>query len=563
MRAITTLEANCQDCHRCMRECPLKAIGIEQGQAHLIDEKCVLCGRCVVECPQAAKVVENRLAIVRGAIAAGRQVVLSLAPSFAAVFGEYQPPELWRRLYNLGFSAVEETAVGAEAVAGVYGQLVAAKAGTVISACCPVVVSTIEKYYPALCGSIAPVISPMHAHGRMLRERFGAEALVVFAGPCIAKIAEREQDGNQVDVVITFEQLKDWLAESYGGAGDAGGAKENSVQPSKGARCFPVVGGVLKAFTRSEYTDTEIIAVDGLQKCMKVFDALTRGEIAPAFIEAMACDGGCIEGPANGTDRYSPAKRLQVLAFAGGAAVRPAAPPRLDLRREHRPAPVVEVLPSEREIRLVLQRTGKITEKDEKNCGACGFNSCREKAIAVCQGLTTTDTCVPYMRSKAESLANIIVDNSLNAIIVVNARLVIQAFNPAAERMFDSPKEWMRGKNLSELMDCAPVAAAYRTDTKLTGGRVAIQGDVIASQMIIPVVDHDLIIVVLTDVTSEEKSLRELERMKAQTVDKASEIINKQMKVAQEIAGLLGETTAETKAALLELVTLLRTKEEG
>jgi len=562
MRAITTLEANCQDCHRCMRECPVKAIGIEGGQTRLIDEKCVLCGRCVVECPQQAKQAADRLPIVKEAIAGGRQVILSLAPSFAAVFDEYTPQQLWGRLLELGFNLVEETAVGAAVVAQAYGDMLRARKRPIISACCPVVVNTVKKYYPQLIDNLAAVVSPVEAHARLLKERFGRDALVVFAGPCIAKIDESYAPDSRIDAVITFEQLKKWLQE----AGPAGGSLPVSaaLEAAYGARCFPVVGGVLKSFTRSEYTDRSIIAVDGLNKCMKFFDALARGEIAPDFVEAMACDGGCIEGPASGTDKFSPAKRLRVLEFAGqGQPMDIQVPAGVNLQRIHVAAPVQEVLPSEKEIRLVLQQTGKITAKDEKNCGACGFNSCREKAIAVCQGLTTTDTCVPYMRSKAESLANIIVDHSLNAIVVANERMIIQDFNPAAEKMFGCPKEHIRGRHLSEIMDCAHIAAAYRTNTKFTDHRMEVNnGSVVINQWAIPLVEHDLIIIVMTDVTAQENNAQELVLLKQQTVDKASEIINKQMQVAQEIAGLLGETTAETKAALVELVALLKTKGE-
>jgi len=232
--------------------------------------------------------------------------------------------------------------------------------------------------------------------------------------------------------------------------------------------------------------------------------------------------------------------------------------------RRHAAAPVKETMPSEEEIRQVLKQTGKYTKADEKNCGACGFNSCREKAISVCQGLTTIDTCVPYMRSKAESFANIIVDNSLNAIIVVNTGMVIQEFNPAAEKMFNLGKEMAKGRMLTEFMDCSGIAAAALSGEKVLDRRVevAVSG-VVVSQKIIPVSEHGLVIIVMTDITAQEKQARELAQMKIQTVEKASEIINKQMQVAQEIAGLLGETTAETKAALFELMGLLSAKEEG
>lgn len=559
MKTITTQKANCQDCHRCLRACPVKAIGIEKGQARVIEDKCVLCGRCVVECPQKAKQVEDQIAEVKEAINAGRQVFLSLAPSFVAAFPEYSPEQLWERLLGLGFSAVEETAVGAEGVSRVYSRLLETSDKPVISACCPVIVNTVKKYYPQLVGNLAPVMSPMQVHACLLKERFGKDAMVVFAGPCIAKLGEKDEECSQVDAVITFEQLKCWLAEP--GNRPLSSNRLLNKKASRGARHYPVAGGILKSFTRSEHTAADIVAVDGLDKCMAVFDALNRGEIAPKFIEALACSGGCIDGPACGTDKCSPVKRQRVLEFAA-AEHNPESHAEEDtgaFHREHVADPVNERSPSEEEIRQVLQQTGKYTKGDEKNCGACGFNTCREKAIAVCQGLTTTDTCVPYMRSKAESFANIIVDNSLNAIIVVNAKLEIQEFNPAAEKMFGLWKEMVRCRSLSELMDCSDIAAAAEAGEKITDRRVVVAASgIVAKQKVIPVEEHDLIIIVMTDITAQEKHFRELEQMKNQTVAKASEIIEKQMHVAQEIAGLLGETTAETKAALLELMDLLK-----
>ncbi len=554
MKTITTQKVNCRDCHRCMRSCPLKAIGIENGQARLIEEKCVLCGRCVVECPQGAKQVDSQLSAVTGAIAAGRFVALSLAPSFIASFPEYTPKQLWSRLGSLGFNLVEETAVGAEEVSRHYGRLLAGAEKPVISACCPVVVNVITKYYPDLVDNLAPVASPMLVHAELLKYRHGDDIFTVFAGPCIGKLAESRQPGSRVDAALTFRQLRELLDTAA--PNDAAAVQG---QPAPGpVRYYPIAGGILKSFTRSEATATDVIAVDGLENCLEVFAALRSGEIAPRFIEALACSGGCINGPASGCAASVPAKRLKVAQFAAAGHRRRNNPPSLDFTRRHVPAPFCEYIPSESQIREVLRQTGKYSKEDEKNCGACGFNSCRDKAIAVCQGLTEIGTCVPYMRSKAESLANFIVQHSLNAIIVVDGKMVVQESNPATEMLLDGQQEIVKGSIFGPVFGGDAVAAAVREGRKITGRRVELPGGTVVSQTVIPVVEHDLAIIVMTDITSQERNARELEHMKLQTVEKATEIINKQMHVAQEIAGLLGETTAETKAALLELVGLLK-----
>lgn len=561
MKTITTQKANCRDCHRCMRSCPLKAVGIVDGQARVIDEKCVLCGRCVIECPQGAKQVVSQVPAAKAAIAAGRFVALSIAPSFVAAFPEYSLPELTARLSGLGIGLVEETAVGAEEVSRVYSHLLTTGDKPVISACCPVVVKIVSKYYPDLIDNLAPVDSPMLVHAKLLKHRYGDDTFVLFAGPCIGKLFESQDPKSRVDAAISFSQLRDWLAED--------GEPEHS-RPVAGVaapgpvRYYPIAGGILKSFVRSESTATDIIAIDGLENCLEVLTALRKGEIAPRFIEALACSGGCINGPASGCADSVPAKRLKVAEFAAaGKSYRNESPAELDFTRHHTQDPVSEYLPPESQIREVLRQTGKYSKEDEKNCGACGFNSCRDKAIAVCQGLTEIGTCVPYMRSKAESLANFIVQHSLNAIIVVDRKMIVQEFNPAAERMLNRQREIIKGGRLSEALDCRDISAAIAKGEKMTDRRVTIPGGTIVNQTIIPVPEHDMAIIVLTDITAQEKNARELEQMKLQTVEKATEIINKQMQVAQEIAGLLGETTAETKAALLELVGLLKAKDKN
>lgn len=561
MKTITTQKVNCRDCHRCMRSCPLKAIGIADGQAQLIDDKCVLCGRCVVECPQGAKQVDSQLPAVTAAIAAGRFVALSLAPSFVAAFPEYTLPSLSAKLTALGISLVEETAVGAEEVSRHYGRLLTDAGKPVISACCPVVVNVVTKYYPELAENLAPVDSPMLVHAKLLKHRYGADTFTVFAGPCIAKLDERNRAGSTMDAAITFRQLRQWLAQTDAPAPASAPQPPDQGRTAPGqVRYYPIAGGILKSFVRSESTATDIISVDGLENCLEVFAALRKGEIAPRFIEALACTGGCINGPASGCADSVPAKRLKVAQFAAAGGQRRTAPSGLDFTRRHLPVPVLEYIPSETAIRDVLRQTGKYSKEDEKNCGACGFNSCRDKAIAVCQGLTEIDTCVPYMRSKAESLANLIVQHSINAILVVDGNMFVQEFNPAAAKMLGGRQEISRGCSLAKVIDCSEIIAAVTAGRKIAGRRVDIPGGAVVSQTVIPVPEHDLAIIVLTDITAQERSARELEQMKLQTVEKATEIINKQMHVAQEIAGLLGETTAETKAAVLELVGLLKTR---
>lgn len=562
MKPITTLKANCKDCHRCVRSCPAKAIGIEKGNARLLEDKCILCGKCVVECPQKAKQVESDFEAVTRAIREGKSVVLSLAPSFVSAFPEYSWAGLQEAILRLGFAAVEETAIGASIVAEHYSSFLDKSGETLISACCPVVVNLIDKYYPQLTTNLAGVVSPMVAHGRIIKHNYGEETFVVFAGPCIAKIAEARKNSTAIDAVITFQELTNWLRKNRMGSGKGTLVSKHAGEAYR-ARYFPIPGGIVKSFMNVAEIEDDFVYVDGIENCIEVFEGLSKGEISPRFIEALACAGGCIGGPANTSEQCMAARKIKVAEFARHADLLHSGYDGLDFNRRHEANPVTTLQPTDEQIAEILRQTGKYTVLDEKNCGACGYNSCREKAIAVYQGIAETEMCVPYMRTKAESFANIIVDHSLNGIIVVDQNMIVQEFNPTARRMFNTRVDMIKGRSLAQIMDCSDFMYALTTGDKIIGKRVEYpQLGIVTEQMIIPVREHGLIIAIVTDVTSEEKRSRELQRMKLETAEKATEIIKKQMHVAQEIAGLLGETTAETKSALLELIWLLKDKED-
>lgn len=574
INTITTRKVNCRDCFRCVRACPVKAIGIDRGHAHVIEERCILCGRCVTECPQQAKEIDRQIPRLTTAIANGKQIIVSLAPSYVAAFPEYSWEDLTGRLVAAGVHAVTETAVAADLVSQLYATYLKdnkRRNQPVISSCCPVIVNIIERYYPTLINNLAPVLSPMLTHAKLIKDTFGQDSFVVFAGPCIAKIAEGNSLYSQVDAAITFDQLKEWLDQRNDTTAELLPNKETNSFPASGyaGRCFPVAGGILMPFL-SQIADENVIAVDGIENCLEVFEGLTSRELSPKFVEAMACPGGCINGPAMGTRQLMQTKRNKVLSYAKSALPSKcqwegfSLISKSELTRSYVPKPIKATIPTEAEVLDILKQTGKFTFKDEKNCGACGYDTCRDKATAVFQGLAEIDMCIPYMRSKAESFANIIVENSLNAIIAVNEKMIIKEFNPAVKRMFGTTQEIYKGMSLTKLFDCTDFIAVAKFGHKIVGKRVEYSNyGIITEQMIIPVPQHGLVIAIITDVTAFEQKHQELQQMKLDTVEKATEVINKQMHVAQEIAGLLGETTAETKATLLELIMLIKSKEEA
>lgn len=564
MKIINTRKVNCKDCHRCVRTCPVKAIGITSGHASVMDDRCILCGKCVVECPQHAKKIVTHIPKIEEAIKQGKRVVLSIGSSFWGLFPNFTQAQIISALKKMGFSHVEEVAIGAEAVSLAYRDMMKNDPQkTIISSNCPVVVNTIKKYYPSLVEYLAPIVSPMMAHGAIIKEKYGQDTFTVFAGSCLAKFGEDEEH-TCIDAVLTFVQLRQWLNQTYKGVLPE--PTEEYIPPAMGnARFFPLAGGILKSFMDFDILDSEIITVDGIENCQEVFRSLKKGEIAPRFIEAFSCRGGCIGGPFGGSGIPIPVRRMRAIQFGSSLDSKRTIeiPEGLSLHLEHKPTPLQSMIPSEEEIQKVLQKTGKFTKADEKNCGSCGYNTCREKAIAVIRGLAETDMCMPYMRSKAESFANLIVENSVDGILVVDNQMTIQEVNPALKRMFGLEKIIEKGMSLTEFVNCVDYFQIATFGDKVVQKRIDYPDyGLITDQMIVPIPEQGLLLIVISNVTEHERRTEALKKMKEETVEKANEIINRQMKVAQEIAGLLGETTAETKAALLDMIYVLKGGEE-
>ena len=570
MSVITTRVADCRDCHRCLRYCPVKAISFRSGQAHIIDERCIACGSCTLVCPQHAKIIHSDVLRVRDFLTEGRRVALSVAPSFAAAFPRAVVDSFAEMVKALGFTWVEETAIGAQVVAWEYKALLESREAPLISACCPAVVNLIEKHYPELIPYLAPSLSPMATHGLMLKDQHGTDIKVVFVGPCTAKIDEvrRPEVAGTVDAVITFAELQKWFEEA--GIEPVTAQSKSGVSNRLPARSFPVEGGVLQAAGIASDLGSRVLAVSGLEECLATFGDLAAGCIKPRFIEAMVCTGGCVGGPAMPRVTGAAASRLKVAAYIQRANVTDSwqevshkwvSDPRLRRsfqdRRQKLPEPTAE------EIATILARTGKTHPADEANCGGCGYNSCREKAYAVYQGWAEEEMCIPYMKSKISSLAVAIVNSTSSAVIVTDSSLVVQQFNPRALSLFALDGDAVAGQPLANFLDPVDFATAWEEQKSVVDKRVAYPvRDLVTLQTILPIKDYGLIVGIINDISGLERDKEDARRMKREALVRAEQVIMRQMKAAQEIASLMGETTAETKATLRELIELARSKED-
>ncbi len=582
MSVVSTIEASCRDCYKCVRHCPVKAIRVSNGHAEVIGDRCLEDGHCVAICPQQAKRVESDAGLVMEFIKSGAKTAAGIAPSFAADLGLEDPGQLVTALKKIGFAFVEETAEGAEWVAKEHLRLVKEATGPVITSCCPVIVNLLEIYYPHLLPYLAPVVSPMTAHGRMMKKRHGKETKVVFIGPCIAKKGERRREENKgiIDAVLTFAELNQVLS--------AEGIDPALLEPgmfdreeAKSAHAFAVPGGLARSAPLStDLLAEDVITVDGLEECLSFLEKFAEVKKDFRLIELLACRGGCVMGPGMKTGLSAYARRNKVLDYANNRrrgreltgeeektvpAMAEGAVP-VDLYREYTARAVEDPeggeQPSEEEIRRILARTGKLKPADELNCGACGYNSCRDKAIAVAKGMAEIDMCIPYMRAKAESRADLICRAAPNAILVVSSDLKVLELNPAAEKMLYCRNEEVKGKDLKSILDPKAFAEVLRTKKMVTGEAFYPTYGLAVWQAIFYVETEDVLIGILIDITNEKQQRERLDMVTRETLEKAREVIDKQMRVAQEIAGLLGETTAETKVLLTKLIKLI-VNEEG
>ncbi|SFG77736.1 Iron only hydrogenase large subunit, C-terminal domain [Desulfotomaculum arcticum] len=572
MDLIITNEARCRDCYRCLRACPVKAIRIRTGDdadtlhAQVITELCVQDARCVLVCPQKAKKVVSELEQVKLHLQHGVPMAVGVAPSFVAGLPLPEPGQMPALLRRMGFRHVQETSLGAELVAAQHHRLGLDK--PLISSACPVVVNLIEKHYPELIPLLAPVVSPMIAHGRYMKQLY-PDHLTVFIGPCAAKKEEAQTPGirDAIDFALGFDEFWEWVREE--GLYPDGLKPEvfDGPQPDL-ARLFPIEGGMARTIAGNIKTEAQFTAITGLQNCIEFLSYLSRNKtVLPGLMELLACRGGCIDGPLMlGRNEDIFVRRQKVINYYRATAVQgnkdngatEADLPAELMVRNFINRKVILPLPDEQAIRQILARTGKYHPEDELNCGACGYDSCRDKAVAVYQGNAEVQMCIPYMRRRAESMSALVMNAMPNAIILVNHDLVIKEVNPAGEHMFTGTAAEIVGQKLNKFIEPDSFLQVLQTGKMINNVTVYSQMDMVIRQVIFPLKNEKIIVGILVDITAEKKHREQFELVKAQTIARAQEVITKQMQVAQEIAGLLGETTAETKVLLTKLIELMR-----
>lgn len=550
---VYTLVNECHDCYKCIRECPVKAIKIENGHASVIPEKCIACGNCVKACPSNAKRVRNDIDKAKNLILAKKDVYVSLAPSWRASF-ENSAEKMIALLKQLGFKDVSETALGAQEVSIRTAQMLNnSERGLFISSACPVIVDYIRLYMPEFTKYITPIGSPLMTHSKLLKETYGDDISIVFIGPCIAKKNEVTYSG-LFDVALTFEELRMWINDEIIDISKIAKDKRFQFVPESAyeGTLYPIDGGMNETIKKSGVNDNvqllEVCGLHALQRALKNLDVEKLNKTI--FIEALACEGGCVGGPCISSGKAGIVMVSDILTKEKKRDKIPEEP-KVIVDYNIQPKKVVHSDYPLEDILATLKKIGKHTVDDELNCGGCGYATCRDLAKALLDGDAEPSMCVSYMRKIAVRKAAAMIRCMPAAVVMVDNNMNILEANDSFMKMFTgdmydvfkSRPEGLAGAALDRIVDFADI---FRTILK-TGKDIHKERYHVKNRLYdisaFTIEENEIVGAVITDVTSAETNREKISQ-------KAHEVISKNISIVQEIACLLGEHMVETETLL-------------
>lgn len=550
MSILEFKKVNCKDCYKCVRYCPVKSIRVKDHAASILAGECILCGNCTIVCPQHAKEDINDVPMIKVLMSKHETVIAIVAPSFAAYFN-ISFETMKSTLKKLGFADVFEVAEGAHVVKNEYERLVAENPDqTWITSSCASVNYYIKRHRPEATKYLLPVLTPMKALAKILRERY-PEAKFVFIGPCLSKKGEAFENGSGVSAVLLFEELEDWLAEENIVVHE----DESFRNQPRLSRLFPMSGGILA--TMKQEPGINYLPISGFDGVKQTIEDVIDGKLPHCFIEMNFCKGGCVGGPSF--------RRKELGTLRGAVKTRQAAgttiydedynvPETLDYSTTFQTKRVFRLEPTKAQIEAVLRQMDKFSPEDELNCGMCGYSTCREKARAVLFGKAEIDMCMPYIRKRAENYAGKIIDSVPSGILAIDMSLNISQANPAACDIFGVDATSLVGQPIGTILDENDFVnlLASDEDTLMTSIYLPDYGLYLDETLQVNR-DANLIICILKNVTEEKTRHRRAMQKRQQTAAIADEIVEKQLRMVHEIASLLGETASETKIAISDL----------
>jgi iron only hydrogenase large subunit-like protein len=551
--AIYTERRECQDCHKCIRECPVKAIRVQDTVACVVPDLCIMCGNCVLACPQNAKQVRDDLPLAKELLRSGRRVIASLAPSFVNQLDAIKPAQLIHALKLLGFYAVSETALGAQQVsAGVRELMRNGPPRVLISSTCPVVVDYIGKYRPDCLHNLSPLLSPLLSHCKLLREHYGNDIGVVFIGPCIAKKKEAQQHPELLDVVLTYEDLDRWLAEEGIRPKTIATTSADCFEPTaaREGALYPIEGGMGRGVVAGAQIDSaEFMAFSGIPNIEQALNGISDWKVGHnVFLEMTACAGSCVNGPKARRKGSVARRRYDIVNYA-----RPDEKPQegnLHITEYYVPRPVELDEYTDMQLREALRTVGKYSTEDELNCGGCGYDSCRDFARALIAGNAERMMCATYTRKLAQQKANALLQRMPSAVVIVNDELKIIECNANFMRLFADHAAEPASFEGSALSGIVPCSNLFRR--VLESGEDIVGHDIryeraILNTSIFTIEPHSVVGGIFQDIT-------EPAFQKEQIIERARAVIQKNLKTVQQIAYLLGENAADSEIILNSIV---------
>lgn len=553
---VYTLKNECHDCYKCVRECHVKAIKIQDNSASVIDEKCIACGHCVTVCPSGAKRVRNDIDKVKKLFLQNKKVYVSLAPSWSGVYN-VQPEKMISVLKKMGFYAVSETAIGAQEVSIECAKILneSKENDLFISSACPVVVDYIRLYKPNFAKNIVPIVSPALTHAGLLKKEYGEDISVVFIGPCIAKKKESDNHQELIDVALTFEEFNYWMKEEFISFNDIDVQNDEKFVPEKAyeGALYPIEGGMNETIKKVGINENEVslISLSSIKNLDKALTGINEHKLyGKIFLEALGCEGGCINGPCLSTDKGMISVTSSILTSTKYRETIPVKP-QIVINEKYNPNPIEKKKYSIEQIEDALRKISKYSQEDELNCSGCGYSTCRDFVNALIAGDAEPSMCVSYMRKIAVRKAAAMVRCMPAAVVMIDKNLNILESNDAFMRMFcgdmyevfASREEGLAGAAIDRIVPFGDVLkSALKSTEDIHKEHYSVNGKLYdISAFAIEV--GELAGAVITDVTKSEMDREKIAR-------RAREVISKNIATVQEIACLLGEHMVETEVLL-------------
>lgn len=560
MEPIYTEKTQCQDCYKCVRECPVKAIKVVDGSAMVIPEACILCGHCTEVCPVHAKKIRDDLDEAKALLASGAKVYASLAPSYRTEFSGLRTGKLINAMKSLGFAGVSETALGAQEVSASCARLLEEGENPVwISSCCPSVIHLIEQYHPDLVPYVTPVLSPLQAHARILKDEYGTDAKVIFFGPCIAKKNEAD---DYLDLALTFSDLRrwftqedtDWLSLSEEGEFTPRAAGEGGL--------YPVDGGMIDGIKLCGAPENTLyMSFSGVENVREALQELqTKTYHRPVFIEVLACAGGCVNGPVVKKKGLTAGKRITIYEETPRLGTDPSEGWDITGSFHSREIKTKQFSPAE--INGALLRISKKRKEDELNCGGCGYNTCRDFAAALLEEKAEPAMCVSYLRKLAQNKASALIKAMPSGVVIVDEKLrIIESNSPFIEliggdaEIVGEADPDLEGAYLERLIPFSNLfEEALRDGSEASIRDIRHKGKIIRLTIFSIQAGH-VVGGILQDIT-EPVIQRE------QIIDKAAEVMKKNLSTVQQIAFLLGENAADSEVLLNSIIESFGSKDQ-